>query len=192
MREPGKVIPSPCRSATARTPTGAADSIVDDSITVTITVTNVDEAGMVRLSSVQPQVGTALTATLSDLDGGVTGTTWQWARANTSTGTFTNISGAGGASYTPVDADVGKYLRATATYTDPQGPGKSATGVSANAVQALPATNSAPVLPADADTRSVAENVAVGANVGQPVRATDPERKALDLQPGNRHRRQQL
>ena len=159
--------------------TGAADSIVDANITVTITVTNLDEAGMVSLSSVQPQVGTALTATLSDLDGGFTGTTWQWARGDSATGPFTNVSGAGGASYTPVDADVGKYLRATATYTDPQGPGKSAIGVSANAVQALPATNSAPVFPVDADTRSVPENAAVGANVEQPVSATDPERKAL-------------
>ena len=33
-------------------------------------------------------------------------------------GTFTNISGATLATYTPVAADAGMYLRATATYTD--------------------------------------------------------------------------
>ena len=40
---------------------------------VTVMVTNVEEPGTVKLSALQPQVGTALTATHSDPDGGVTG-----------------------------------------------------------------------------------------------------------------------
>ena len=51
-------------TVTATDPSGASDSI-----TVTITVSNLDERGTVELSTVQPQVGTALTATLTDLDG---------------------------------------------------------------------------------------------------------------------------
>ena len=49
-----------------------------DSIAVTITVTNEDEEGAVTLNMGQPVAGTAIMASLTDLDGGITGTTWQW------------------------------------------------------------------------------------------------------------------
>ena len=52
-----------------------------DDHAVTVTVENVNELGMVNLSSVQPQVGTELTATLTDPDGGMSGTTWKWETA---------------------------------------------------------------------------------------------------------------
>ena len=160
---------------TATDPSGESDSI-----TVAITVTNLDEAGTVELSAVQPQVGTALTASLTDPDREPSGVTWQWARGDSPTGPFTNVSsGANPASYTPVTADVDKYLRATASYTDRQGPGKSAIGVSANPVRAAPATNSAPVFSADAATRSVAESAAPESNIGTPVTATDSEADTL-------------
>ena len=57
---------------------------------------------------------------------------WQWAQSASRTGTFTNIRNATDAAYTPVGgddpdteeivevSDVGKYLRATVTYKDPQ------------------------------------------------------------------------
>ena len=99
---------------------------------VTINVTNVNEDGTVSLSTQQPRVGTAITATLTDADGVVTGTTWQWAKAGTAAGSFDDISGATNASYTPVAADIGMYLRATASYTDGYGPGKSAMKVSSS------------------------------------------------------------
>ena len=101
---------------------------------VTINVTNVNEDGTVSLSTQQPRVGTAITATLTDADGVVTGTTWQWAKAGTAAGSFDDISGATNASYTPVAADIGMYLRATASYTDGYGPGKSAMKVSSSNV----------------------------------------------------------
>ena len=44
------------------------------------------------------------------------------------------------ATYTPDEDDVGNFLQATATYTDEQGPGQSASGVTANAVDAAPTT----------------------------------------------------
>ena len=104
-----------------------------DEMDVTVTVTNVEEDGTVTLSLLQPRIGTALTATLTDIDGPVSDVKWQWARAANSD--FTNsedIEGATAASYTPVatddteTTDNGKYLRATARYTDPDGSGKTA------------------------------------------------------------------
>ena len=141
-------------------------------IPVTITVTNVEEAGTLGLSSVQPQVDTPLTATLSDPDGGVTGTTWEWKSSSDQTN-WADISGATGGSYTPVAGDVGNYLMVTASYTDGEGSGKSAQAVSDNAVQAAPLTNSAPVFSGDPATREIAENTAAGKNIGNPVVATD-------------------
>ena len=41
-------------------------------------VTNMDEDGVVMLSSVQPRVGIELTATLEDPDGSISDLTWQW------------------------------------------------------------------------------------------------------------------
>ena len=72
-----------------------------------------------------------------------------------------------------------KYLRATASYTDPQGSGKSADAVSANAVQAAPGTNSEPVFSADTATRSVAENTAAETDFGTAVTATDANSDTL-------------
>ena len=153
----------------------AADPSGDtDSIIVTINVENVDEDGTVTLSSLQPQVEAELTADLSDPDGDPTRVAWQWARGNTSSGPFTNVSsGEDPASYTPVAADVGKFLRATATYTDPQGPGKDAIKVSENAVRAAPVTNNPPVFSSTTATRSVAENSVIGTHIGTPVTAAD-------------------
>ena len=107
---------------------------------VTVMVTNVNEDGMVTLSSQTPVVGIALTASLTDADGEITGMKWQWASENTD-GTFADIAGgATSDSYTPADADVGKRLRATASYTDGHGSGKRAMAESANAVSTTPTT----------------------------------------------------
>ena len=45
---------------------------------VKVTVTNGDEEGTVTLSKVQPRVGVAVKATLTDPDGGISGLKWQW------------------------------------------------------------------------------------------------------------------
>ena len=114
------------------TSTGSQQGATAKSTTlnVTVTVTNVDEAGSVTMSAAQPRIGIEITAsTPADPDGGVTGVTWQWSKADTSTGTYADIKDATKASYTPVTADDGKYLKATATYTDNQGAGKKAVGM---------------------------------------------------------------
>ena len=95
-------------------------------VTTTVSVSNVDEAGTVALTSTQPQVGTPLTATLSDPDGSITGAAWQWQRRASSTADWADVpAGAEGASgvaelssYTPQAGDVGLMLQATVRYRD--------------------------------------------------------------------------
>ena len=140
-----------------------------DEIDVTITVTNVDEPGVVTLSRTTPTVGKSLTATLSDPDGGVTAAAWNWSSSATFAGSFTTISGANNATYTPVQLDVGRYLKLAVTYTDSSGPGKNAETTSANAV----AANPPPAFPNHFVTFTVNENSTSG-TVGR-VRANDPD-----------------
>ena len=154
------------------------DSAPDDTITVTVAITNVDEDGTVTLSSLQPQVDAVLTATLDDPDGDVSGETWVWARFPRG-GQWTGISGATSASYTPVADDVGKILRATVSYTDGHGSGKTEHEVSDNAVQAAPPNNDPPTFSAETSDRTIAENTAAGEDIGEPVTATDPNSDTL-------------
>ena len=174
----GKVI--------ATDPSGAKDTI-----TVTINVNNVDEKGKVSLSWTKPQVGTEVTASLTDPDGSVSGTTWQWSSSTTRDGDYTDISGETSASYTPPSGDVGKYLRATVTYTDGEGSGatKTAQAVSAETVQADPGgDNNEPVF--DMSTQSgyacsegatediclfVRRSSPAGSEIYYPTRAIDPD-----------------
>ena len=107
-------------------------------LAVTATVVNIDDAGVVSLSAAQPEEGVALTATLSDPDGGVSGITWQWASVASTNGAWTDISGATSDTYTPASGDAGHYLRATASYDDAEGSGKSARGVSDNPLAKAP------------------------------------------------------
>ena len=86
-------------------------SAVDDDIDVTVTVTNIDEAGTVTLPGTIT-AGSPVTATLTDHDGTTSSESWSWSRSDTPGGTFTPISGATSNPYTPVVADIGKYLKA--------------------------------------------------------------------------------
>ena len=141
--------------------------------TVNIDIQNLEESGTVLLSTVQPQADTLLTATLGD-DDNPTGITWQWYRTSSRVSTGTAITNATSPTYTPDADDVGLYLRATASYDDGHGMGKTAVAVSANRVQAKPPDPEAPVFPADGDyDRSIRENTRAGTNLGAPVRATD-------------------
>ena len=91
------------------------------------------------------------------------------------------------------------YLRASVTYTDSFGSGKTASGVSDNAVEATTLANAAPSFKGQDQTgptmddnstdtgvqdyiivsRTVAENTAVGTAIGDPVRATDSDGDVL-------------
>ena len=148
--------------------------------TVTVNIQNVEEPGAVSLSTVQPQEGTSLTATLED-DDVPTSTTWQWYRTSNRGSTGTAITGATSGNYIPEDpADVGYYLRAVAMYDDGHGTDKTAFAVSANRVQEAPPGQQPPVFPADGDYgRSVRENLPAGRNLGAPVTATDDDNDRL-------------
>ena len=119
---------------------GATDGAVSDTLLVSVTVVNVEEAGSVVLSPQPPQVGVALVARLTDPDEGLTftGASWAWHRRARDAASWQPVSvpsGAAGAtdnypelsSYTP-SSDVGYYLRASVRYTDHHGPNKSAEG----------------------------------------------------------------
>ena len=145
---------------------------------VEVKVANVNEDGTVTLSAVQPRVGVSLTASLTDIDGPVSAVKWQWSNNND------NIADATSDTYTPVATDVGRTLRATATYTDPQGPDHMASDDSALAV-AADTRNKAPVFDDQDDaegiqntttTRTIEENsdASIAFNGGGPVTATDP------------------
>ena len=168
---------------------------------VKVTVTNEDEAGTVTLSKTRPRVGIAVTASVTDPDGSISGLTWQWSISSGATATAQgDIAGATSDTYTPKAGDVDGTLTATASYFD-----------GANAPEAAAADKKMPSKPADnpvekdtrnrapvfedqdtetddvqntETTRKVEENaVAVDDadpdvatdNVGRPVTANDPD-----------------
>ena len=152
-----------------KNPEGNTDTTtVDDSIAITVRVHNIDESGTVTLPGTIT-AGQAVTATLTDPDGTVSNIGWQWSRSDTSSGTFTPISGATSNPYAPVAADVGKYLKATASYTDPHGSGKFATSAASSQVAS---GNVDPSFSSMTATRSVPENSGANVSVGSPVSAT--------------------
>ena len=171
---------------TASDPSGASASV-----DVTINVINLDESGKVSLSWGQPQVGTELTATLSDPDGTISGETWQWSRSVNRDSGFSDINGATAASYTPGTGDKSNYLRATVSYTDAQGQGKSAQGTSLRRARVVPSSNNAPAFPAADDIYGgyacsgsdpdrgvclyVRRSTPVGGEIYNPARAEDPD-----------------
>ena len=106
-----------------------------------------------------------------------------WANSDDGSTNWSDISGATStdttSAYTPVDGDVGKYLRATASYTDGHGGGKSAQAVSSNVGQAAP--NNPPAFPEDTAIRSIAENTGARTNIGAAVTATDTDMLTYSL-----------
>ncbi len=154
---------------------------------VDVTVSDVDEAGTVSIDRPQPQAERPLGASLSDEDEGVAVQRWQWARSGDGA-TWTDIEGATSPRRSPAPEDVGMYLRATVTYSDRFGPGKTASAVSARRVEAKTLSNAAPSFAEqddDEDTpyidvaRSIEENAAVGRPIGRSVSAMDADEDIL-------------
>ena len=156
---------------------GNPSTEVDVTKDFVIFVIDVEEPGVVTLPAEEPEVGTPLQATLADGDGNVSGSRWRWARsANGQTG-WTNISGATSSTYTPKEEDGNFYLRASVTYTDRRGGGKSAEAVTSGPV---PSKNRPPTFPSTENgARTVAENTRAGESIGDPVAAEDPENDTL-------------
>ena len=108
---------------------GEAESppTTDATTSVRIEVINIDDPGTITLSTTAPRVGSALTATVSDQDGTPLLTKAQWSRAPRADALFIDIDGANHytpqraeSSYTPTEADQGKYLKVTLTYAERQ------------------------------------------------------------------------
>ena len=162
-------------------------------IALTVIVGNADDTGDLTLQWLQPEVGTPITATLTDPDtetdpaGLITSPEWTWytsKAADPVVGNFfhwTKITGETSNSYTPVAADEGDYLWVHVGYTDPHGGNKEADAKSENPVRAevSPNANASPDFPDDTDTRTVPESTAVGDPVGDPVVATDTDNDTL-------------
>ena len=164
----------------------ASDGSASSSETVTVTVKNKEEPGSVTLSQRRPQEGIAITARLSDPDGGITGAKWQWYNGDDTTAP---IDGATSSTYIPTAADHGKKLTVQVMYTDGYvtdvDPADGFDDVSKVQVtsehdaEERPDENARPSFGDDESvSRDVDEN-AKGASVGEAVTATDADSDPL-------------
>ena len=134
---------------------------MDLTVSVTVTITNVQEDGTVTLVQPQPQVGKPVMAEISDPDGDPVNTTWQWARSSDMV-TWEDIeTGGKNNPYTPTGDDVGMYLRATATYGDPAPPDDD------------PATGTV-----NEDLTSTPGDTGISSNPVEPIRPPTPRRSS--------------
>ena len=155
-------------------------------VAVTVTVTNVDEPGVVTLwasateaLTMAPQVGDTITGAVMDPDGGVTGESWQWARttAPAMVDSWMPIAGATNAAYMVTEGDTGDYLRVMATYTDAVGTDTAM--VYSPATMMVTAMMTVPMFESETATRVVAENTEAGMDIGNPVMGTDADGDTL-------------
>ena len=126
----------------------ASDGSSSSSKTLSVTVNNIEEDGKITLSQREPQQGIAITARLTDPDGNISGTQWQWFKSETEGATLPAapeagavetayyctetdgtartveatdscaIRGATSSTYIPKKADAGTHLTAVASYVD--------------------------------------------------------------------------
>ena len=214
-------------SITVEAHSGEGARRLSATLDVIIDVVDGEDAGAVLLSQRQPEVGIAIQAMASDDDGGVTITKWVWELSDEVTvrrgapsaecvddpgtpgiGAVTwpsdgraTIAGATSAVYAPKAVDVGRCLRATATYTDnveneDDAPDDEAMGVLEvpvgrhGSLGTAPVSdggfvNAPPVFPdqdfhtegdqSDRTSREVPENSEKGRSIGAPVSAHDDD-----------------
>ena len=165
----------------------ASDGSNDAMRSVTVKVTNVEEAGKVTLSTQDARIGNPITASLED-DDGMTDIKWTWHRLANATvdpvttgdeDDRTNIKDATSDTYTPVDDDAGMFLRAMASYTDRT---YDAAMMFTDTATSMPTTevgddpaNKAPDFKDSTTQRFVRENRPAGEAIGMPVMAEDKD-----------------
>ena len=162
---------------------GNPNTTPDDSIIVTISVNNIEEAGTVTLSSRNPGIGETITAELTDPDApagdtgrNISAQSWTWQRSSSLTAPdWTEIPGTGSTgsdtdTYTVATADNDRYIRALVEYTDPEGAGKTAAQNTNGGI-----VNRPPRFADSAVELHVDENSTAGSPVGAPVAALDPD-----------------
>ena len=156
-------------------------------IALTVIVGNADDTGELILQWLQPEVTTAIGATLADPDGDTSNPAWTWYTSKAADPVVGNpfhwnvVDGQTGDSYTPVAADEDRYLWVRVAYTDPHGAAKTADAKSKNPVRAEVSdnANASPDFEDNTDTRTVPESTAVGDPVGGPITATDTDNDTL-------------
>ena len=120
---------------------GNAETVTSDATGPVSAEANVAATGQPTISGTA-QVGEDLTAGTSGISdaNGLTSPTYdyQWLRADTATGTGSEIAGARSATYTVVEADQGKYLRVQVSFQDDDGNDETATSDASGPVSAEP------------------------------------------------------
>ena len=164
-------------------------TMADDTVDVTIKVSNLDEPGVVAFVvtqpgdttdpenppqpeieaqpqiEAQPEIENKVTASLTDPDESVANITWQWSRSTSRGGRPLDIPNAATAEYTVELEDHNYYLTATARYDDGFGKGRVAQGQSLRVrPQSQPRS---PMFDETEYSFSIAENARGGASVGQ-------------------------
>ena len=166
---------------------------------VCIAVMNVNEEGKITLRDedgselTQPYAHGAITAYLTDPDGGVADVVWVWNRAQidppgTGTDARESIAGASSATYTPTNEDTSFFLHVMATYMDAKNDeddseNRQAVVTAMHAVLEVKDEQRPPEFPEATATRMVAENAPsttfVGDNLPLPMDPDDPRREGL-------------
>jgi hypothetical protein len=139
-------------------------AIYNSTLTAAQVTTNYNGQTAAYISEVKPtlasasitgtaQVGTQLTAVRGATTGTISTTSYQWRRADTSGGTYSDIASATSSTYTPVSGDGGKFIRVVITLSNTGG---SATATSAATGQVSStvtlATPAAPTVSATSNT----------------------------------------
>ena len=133
---------------------------------VAVTVGNVNEPGMLTVTSERPAVDRMITAMVEDGDGIIGTVTWTWSMADELDGTYEAISGADEAMYTVTEDDVDMFLQVKATYEDGHGRGKMLT------MNFMYAVTMSLVFSSDMVEIMVDEDTAGGMEIGDPVVAS--------------------
>ncbi len=129
------------------------------------------------------RVGGALTAARGSIDDddGLPSTfpddyAFQWVREDSGGTNPMDIDGATSSTYTLDANDEGKRVKVKVTFTDGGSNDEALTSAAYPSIGTVDPANNAPAFTEGASaTRSVAENTAAGANIGDPVEATDTD-----------------
>ncbi len=102
-----------------------SDPTTDETVSVEISVNNLNEPGVIEASTASPKADVELTLTITDPDRLMVGRSAEWFASDTADGTFTALSDgfitpSGVWGYTPQASEVGKFLKVVADYYDNQ------------------------------------------------------------------------
>ena len=154
---------------------GDEDPVRDSMKTVTVTVEDVEEPGVITTSPKNPHVDVPVTATLTDGDGDPSSITWEWTVSNGEpAGT-----GVSSRSYTPHEDDVSKTLRVKATYEEDDEDVEVGPTSAGRIVVAPTPANVGPVFDPNTANRRVDENARADTRLGNAVQATDENDRTL-------------